>query len=259
MNFSIPLPLDMLPAEAFVYLAVFARVAAMMMLFPGFGERNIQARIKILMAAVVVLTITPVVRPMVPPMPENMMAMLMLIGLEVVIGIALGALVRMLMGALQVAGQIIAFSTGLAYAQGFDPTQGIQTTLVGTILAIIAVTMIFVTDLHHLMLAGIVDSYWVFAPGNLPPIEDFAQTAIRVTAETFSLAMRMAAPFLVVGLTVYIGVGILSRLMPAVQIFFIVMPANIMIGFSLMAMLISAMMMAFLTYFEASVAELLLR
>jgi len=259
MNFPVPLALDLLPAEVFVYFAIFTRVAAMLMMFPGFGERNIPARIKILVSVVVVMTIAPVVRPHIPPMPTELAPMLLLIGMEVAIGLALGTLVRMTTGALQVAGQVIAFSTGLAYAQGFDPTQGIQTTLVGTFLAMIAVTMIFTTNLHHLMLESIVESYWVFTPGALPAIEDLTHKAVSTTAALFQMGMRMSAPFLVVGLTVYMGVGILSRLMPAVQIFFIVMPMNIMIGFSLMAMLISTMMMAYLNYFEIYLVELLMR
>ena len=258
MNFPIPFSLDLLPAEVFVYLAVFSRVSAMMMMFPGFGERGIPARVKILISVVVVFTITPVVRQHVPPMPVDVLPMLILIGTEVVIGIALGVLVRMTMGALQVAGHIISFSIGLAFAQGFDPSQGTQSTLVGTILAIIAVTLVFTLDLHHLMLEAVVESYWVYSPGALPAVEGFFHNAVMTVAGSFVLALRMSAPFLVVGLVVYMGVGILSRLMPAVQIFFIVMPANIMIGIALLGFLISTMMIAFFTYFEAYVSQLLM-
>ncbi len=259
MNFSIPLPFDFLPTTAFVYMAVFARVGSMLLMFPAFGERNIPGRVKIMIAAVIVFAVTPVVRPTLPLLPDGVVALALIIGTEVVVGLALGALVRMIMGTLQVTGTIIAFQSGLAMARGFDPTQGVQSALMGTLISVLAVTMILVTDLHHLLLAGIVDSYSIYAPGRIPPVQDFMELAVRTASDTFLLAIQLASPFLVVGLTVYMGVGILSRLMPAVQIFFIVMPANILIGFSLLMLLIGTMIMTFLGFFEGSVTDLLMR
>lgn len=258
MNLSIPLPFDFLPATAFLYMAVFARVGSMLMMFPGFGERNIPGRVKLLIAIVISFTITPLVQGTMPAMPQTLLALAFAMGQEAVVGIALGALVRMVMGTLQVAGTVIAFQTGLAYAQGFDPTQGIQSALMGTFLSVLAVTLIFVMDLHHLLIIGIIDSYTVIPPGALPPIADFYEIAITTVSQCFLLAVQMASPFLVVGLTLYMGVGILSRLMPQVQIFFIAMPANILIGFTLVMFLLSTLMMVFLNFFEIFVSDLLL-
>ena len=257
MDFSVPLPFEFLPNEGFVYMAVFARVGSMLMMFPGFGERNIPGRVKLMIALLITLAVAPIVRPVLPLLPDSILDLAFVVGSEVLIGLALGALVRMVMGTLQVAGTVIAFQSGLAYAQGFDPTQGVQSALLGTFLSILAVTMIFATDLHHLMIAGIIDSYSVYMPGQLPPMADFMELAIDTVRQTFLLAIQLAAPFLVVGLTIYMGIGILSRLMPQVQIFFIAMPINIMVGFALVMLLLSTMMMVFLTFYENFLLDVL--
>ena len=78
--------------------------------------------------------------------------------------------------------------------------------------------------------------------------------AVKLVSSAFRIGLQLAAPFLVFGLIFYVGIGILSRLMPQIQIFFIAMPANIMLGFFLLLFLVGAMMTWFLQGFEQSVS-----
>ena len=104
--------------------------------------------------------------------------------------------------------------------------------------------------MHHIFLVAINDSYILFQPGALPPLGQFAELAVNIIANSFRVAIQIAAPFLVFGLVFYMGIGILSRLMPQVQIFFVAMPANILLGLVLLMLLLSAMLMWFLDYFS---------
>jgi flagellar biosynthetic protein FliR len=81
------------------------------------------------------------------------------------------------------------------------------------------------------------------------PIGDFAQVAVQTLTSGFRIAMQLAGPFLVFGLIFYLGVGVLSRLIPQVQVFFLAMPLNIMLGLILFMLLLSTMMLWFLEYF----------
>src|SRR5690606_3131582 len=163
-----------------------------------------------------------------------------------------GMSARLIMSSLHIAGNIIALQTGLAFAQNVDPTQGGQGAMIANFLSLLAVTLIFVTGLHHLLIAAMRDSYDLFRPGEMLPVGDFWQLAVMVVSGAFVLGLQLAAPFLVFGLVFYLGLGILSRLMPQIQIFFIAMPANIGLGLALLLLLLGAMMNWFLQDFERS-------
>jgi flagellar biosynthetic protein FliR len=95
----------------------------------------------------------------------------------------------------------------------------------------------------------------LFKPGQLLPLESFAQMALQTIAGSFKIGLQMSAPFLVFGLVFYLGIGLLSRLMPQVRIFFVAMPGNILLGFVLFTLLLSTMMMWFFDYFGESMNE----
>ena len=85
-------------------------------------------------------------------------------------------------------------------------------------------------------------------------IGDFSQMAVKLVSDAFRIGLQLAAPFLVFGLVFYVGIGLLSRLMPQIQIFFIAMPANITLGLVLLLFLLGAMMTWFLQAFEQSIS-----
>ena len=130
-------------------------------------------------------------------------------------------MVRMLISALHIAGVIIGFQTSLANATFFDPSNSQQGAIFAAFLNIIGTFLIFVTDLHHLMLMAIADSYTLFRPGAPLPLGDFSQVVVRVLAESFVLGLQLSAPFIVIAIIFYTGLGLLARLMPQIQVFFI--------------------------------------
>ena len=242
---------QLLPNDLFSIVLVFMRIGAAMMLLPGFGESYVAPRIRLIIALALALVVTPVVSASLPPMPGDVLNLFALAAGEIAVGLFFGALARFLVSALHVAGVIIGFQTSLANAQIFDPINAQQGSLLGTFLNVIGVFLIFVTDLHHMMLIALADSYTVFVPGAPPPLGELSQTAARFVARSFALGLQIAAPFVVVGMVFYIGLGLLARLMPQVQVFFIAVPLQIMLGFSVMAMTLSAGLYWFLTNFES--------
>ena len=85
---------------------------------------------------------------------------------------------------------------------------------------------------------------------------DAAQMAIEAVAGAFVIGVQMWAPFIVFGLVFYLGLGILGRLMPQLQVFFIAMPATIAVGLVLFALLLAMMMGWYLMHFEDELAML---
>ena len=159
--------------------------------------------------------------------------------------------------ALQVAGAVIAQQMGLGFVTAVDPTQGQQGVLVGNFLTMLGVTMLFATDSHHLVIAALSDSYKVFAPGEVMSSGDVAALATRAFAAAFSLGLQLSAPFLVFGLVFNIGLGVLARLMPQMQVYFVSAPLSIMIGFVIFAFVLAAMMGKFLGYFDGVMHDMM--
>ena len=249
--------LNFAPQTAFIFMLIFARVGTMLMVLPAFGERGVTSRQRLALALVLTLVLYPLISGELETLPEGIFQAMRLVAIEIGTGLFIGASVRLVMSALQVAGTVIAMQTGLGFAQNVDPAQGVQSALFASFMSLTAITLIFVMDLHHLLLAAIVDSYTIFKPGALVPVGDFAKMALSTVSASFVVAVQMSAPFLVFGLVFYMGVGVLSRLMPQAQIFFVALPVNILAGFVLFMFLMTAIMGWFLGHFESALAPYL--
>jgi flagellar biosynthesis protein FliR len=247
---------SLLPVLAATFMLVFARVGAMVMLLPGLGETNIPVRVKLSIALLLTLIILPLHRASYHVDMTSMASLGVLLLQEIVIGIVLGATARVTLAALSVAGSVIAQQLGLGFVTAVDPTQGQQGVLIGNFLSILGMTLLFATDSHHLVIAALNESYRIFSPGEVMPAGDIAALATRAFSAAFKIGMQLSAPFLVFGLVFNIGLGVLARLMPQMQVYFVGVPLSIMIGFLIFALVLAAMMGTYLDYFNGVMHDL---
>lgn len=256
---SVAALLAALPVEAFIAFAVFARVGAFFMTAPAFGDFSLSPRLRLAAAIAVAIALAPVAAPHYPDWARSgaLSGMAAILFGEIAAGLFLGLAAKVMMSALNVTGQIIAMQMGLSLAQAFDPTQELQGAIVGGFLAILGTTMIFASDLHHLLLAALSDSYLLIAPGALPAFGDMAELMTQTLSQAFSLGLRLSAPFVLFGLVFYVGSGVLNRLMPQAQVFFMLMPANLAIGLVLLMLTTGLVMTAFLGAFEEFLSQFL--
>ncbi|MBV9556252.1 MAG: flagellar type III secretion system protein FliR [Pseudolabrys sp.] len=242
--------ISFLPALAASFLLVFGRVGTMVMLLPGIGEMNVPVRIRLTLALVLSAIILPLHRNAYAIDLRELGPVISLLFQELLIGAVLGLTARLATSALQLAGNIVAQQLGLGFVTAVDPTQNQQGVLVGNFLTLLGVTLIFATDLHHLAIAGLNDSYALFRPGELPVTGDIAQLVTKIIATSFKVGIQLSAPFLVFGLLFNLGLGVLSRLMPQMQVFFIGLPLSIILGLLLLVLVMGAMMGIFVSYME---------
>ncbi len=243
------------PDVAWYFFLLFARVGTMFMLLPAIGERTIPARIRLSVALIFSVVLYPLIAPELGPVPETLAGLGAALGHELAVGFILGGLTRLVLVAAQVAGAVIAYQMGLSMAQTADPTQGgVQGAIVGNFLAFTGIVLIFTTEMHHMLLAGIYQSYFYFPVDAPLMLGDAADMATRIIAGGFITGVQMAAPLLIFGLVFYLGLGILGRLMPQIQVFFMMMPANIIVGLVLFALLLVLMMTWYLAHIEQQFA-----
>ena len=244
-----------LPALIFAAGLIFARLGAILMLMPSMGEPSIPPRIRLGFALLFALILGPVIAPSLPAMPDQPLALIGMIASETIIGLMIGAVSRMFLTAASIAGQVIGQQSGLAMAQSFDPTQGQQGAIMATFFNLLFIVLIFATNLHHLLFEAARSSYMVFPAGEIPIVEDAASWALTAFVDSFRIGVQIAAPLIVFGLIFYLALGVLSRLMPQAQIFFIAMPSNIMAGFFIVAISLGAMATVWLERMERFTVE----
>ncbi len=248
--------ISFLPALGASFLLVFARIGTMVMLLPGLGEQNISARLRLTIALILAAVLLPLHRNAYHVDPTALGPIIVFLVEEIVIGAVLGLTARLTISALDVAGSVIAQQLGLGFVTAVDPMQGEQGVILGNFLTMLGVTMFFATDMHHLVIFALNDSYTLFEPGELPASGDVAALLTKTVAGAFRIGIQLSAPFLVFGLLFNLGLGLLSRMMPQMQVFFVALPLSILLGFLFMVLVIGSMMGIFLDYAGGVLHEL---
>jgi flagellar biosynthetic protein FliR len=241
---------EFLAGSIFQFMLVFARVGAAVSLLPGFGESYVSMRVRLVFALAFSLLLMPLVRDSIPAMPSQPAAMALLVAGEITIGMFFGVICRIILMTTLGAGMLIALQIGIANALSTDPTTAQQGAVTGNFLIAVAVVLIFATGLDHTTLQALVGTYSVFPPGEQPPLDDIASLVSRVVADSFLLAMQMSAPFIVYGVVLVVGMGLLARLMPTLQVFFVIMPLQVLVGTGLLAVTVPAIMIWFLDVYR---------
>jgi flagellar biosynthetic protein FliR len=235
-----------LPGYAFAFIMVLARVGSAMMLLPGFGEAEVPMPVRAALAVALTLVMMPVVAPLLPPEPADMMRALLGVAAEVIAGLWLGWLARLLVLALPMAAQLAAGMIGLSNVLQPDPVLGPQTSALSRLFSLAAPVAIMATGLHALPLEALEGSYHVIPPGLALPGGDAAQAVVQAVGSSFALALRLAAPFVLASIVWNVALGLLAKLVPQLQVYFAGMPAQIMGGILLVGLLSSAVLSAWL-------------
>ncbi len=237
-----------LSQEVFAHLWVFARLGTALMLMIGIGDSYVSPRIRLAFALLLSFVIRPVVD--VPVYPDSPAMIVVVMAKEVLIGLFFGMIARLIIGIMDVAGSVIGAQIGLGSAMLFNPAMIQQTGIITVFMTVVAVTAVMVTDLHHLGLIALVDSYHLFHLKAPLMMGDMSSSLLKLADHTMMIGLQLAAPLVVMGLIFNLGVGILARLMPQIQIFFISVPMQIIFGFLALMMAASVILQVFLGGYE---------
>jgi len=240
-----------LPAWAFAFVLVLSRVAGACMLLPGIGEVELPTTVRAAFALALTLVLLPVVAPLLPAAPADGLSAAFMVAGETIAGLWLGWLARLVMLALPMAAQIIAGMIGLANVLQPDAQLGPQSSSLARMFSLAAPVAIMAAGLHALPLAALAGSYQVLPPGLAFPSADGVQVVVAAVASSFALALRLAAPFVLAGIVWNVALGLLSRLVPQLQVYFAAMPGQIIGGFLLLSLLAGAIVTAWLEEVQA--------
>ncbi len=241
---------QLLNLEIYQFMLVFLRIGSAILLMPGFAASYVTERQRLTIALAVTLVLVPFLSSYLPPAPADFLDFLKLALFEITYGIFIGVFMQMLYSALSMVGNFAGQAIGFSNAQIFDPTFQTQSIVLETFLSIIALTVIFITDLHHLMLSAVVDSYRLFPVGMPLPLSDFSDFLSQTANESFIIGFKIASPFIAFSIVFYVGMGLISRLMPQLNIFFLSLPLQIYLGLGLLFITTPMMILWFAKFYE---------
>lgn len=222
-------------AEVYAAGLVFSRIGAMVMLVPGLGDASVSPRIRLSFALLMSLLLTPLVAPnvVVPPAVSGAAAAVIK---EVLVGLMMGAILRLFFTALSTAGEVVSIQTTLGFAQTTNPGQAQPSATLSTFLSLMGTVLLMTTDLHHLFFGAMFNSYELFPFSRDVPIADAGTLAVQTVAGSFALGIQLSAPVIVFSIVFNIAAGLVGRVMPQFQIFFVATPLSVMLGLSIFAL-----------------------
>ncbi len=236
--------------QVFAAGLIFARLAAIIMLIPGIGESFIPARIRLGLALGLALMLMPVVGATVPAIPPDVSGVAGAVIKETLIGLMIGAILRLFMTSLASAGEVISIQSTLSFAQTTNPALGQTTPSLATFLGMLGLLLIFATDLHHLFISAIVKSYSLFPFKRPVQVADAGQLAVQTVSQSFALGIQLSAPVMVFSLIFNIATGLVGRVMPQFQIFFVASPLMVLTSLSIFALSLGVIGMVWIDHYH---------
>ncbi|TDE98652.1 type III secretion protein [Occultella glacieicola] len=217
--------------EAVLLAAV--RVTAFLFIAPPFAHRGVPARIKAMLAVGLALAVSPVVTSgyVSLELPDFLLTLVS----QLFIGAGLGTLVAVVFAAVQSAGSLIDLFGGFQMAQAFDPGLQVSVSPFGRLYHFAAIVLLFASDGYQLILAGLVRTFTALPLGAAWPSADPAAALTTGLSEMFVAALQIAGPMIVVLFLADAGLGLLTRVAPALNAFALGFPVKILLTVSLAA------------------------
>ncbi len=236
-------------AELMGVVIVFARIGSVLIFMPGFGESQVSMRFRVIFSVILCLALYPAT-PVGPLTFNSWVSFIPVLTLEVTIGLWIGLTARIIMTALQFAGYQIGLVSGIAnaFAPNMDSFQG--ATIIASALLMLELTLIFVTNLHHVIIRALLMSYDVFPVGQII-LGDLASQILKAADKSFYIGLSLTAPFYVMGMVMNTGLGLANRMMASLPVFFVAGPILIGAGLLILAVSGPSMVQGFQDFFAA--------
>jgi flagellar biosynthesis protein FliR len=231
--------------QVYAFLLIFTRLSTAFMFMPGFGGAFVNVRIRIFLAVTVSAVLYPLVGAQLPHLSNAPYALELSLIQEVLVGGFIGLVAKILLTIMEVAGSVISYTVGLSNAQIFDPEHGASEPILSTLITLAGTVLIFMMDFHHLLLIALADSYRTIPLDQGMFSQDAASSLLKLVSFSFRMGVQLSTPFLIVGLISQIAFGLVNRLMPQMQVFFVVMPLQLLGGLLLLMVTIGLMLYGF--------------
>ena len=236
-------------SQLLAFILVVIRVSGIVATAPIFGDVNIPTQIKAVITFALALILYPVIPSFAIPL-NNVSFYLMLVAGELLIGLVLGMIGRLLFAAVQLAGEMAGLQMGLGMANVVDPQSDQQVSIIAQVEYVFAALVFLAMDAHHVVIQAMVHSYTILTPGTVQLGEKLVQEVIALSAGMFVLGFQLGAPMIIALFVANLVMGFMARAVPQMNIFVVGFPFSILFGFVLLSLGVPIFIQAVRMLFE---------
>lgn len=215
-------------AEAF--FLIFIRVTAVMITIPVLGDASVPMRVKAGLSLMMAMILFPVMQTYVSNSSFDIFSLVLRMIGEILIGMAIGFGSRLIFAGIQLAGQLIGFQMGLSIANVIDPANNTQVSVISQFQYLVALLIFLLMDGHHIFIYAIADSIRVLPPLNFHFSGPLLEVLINMMGKMFIVAIKVGAPIVAILFFLSIGMGLVARTVPQINIFVVGFPLQIAVG-----------------------------
>jgi len=232
------------PELAQTFILVFLRTGAMMAMMPVIGDNATPLRIKAGLSLIIAFMIAPVVSVAHIPDPALLDLALKMAG-EVLIGVMIGFAARLIFAGIQIAGQFVGFQMGFAIVNVIDPISSAQVSIIAQIQYLLAILIFLIINGHHFFIMAIAEGYRVLPAFGFQFSGALMDAVFQLSRDMFVIALKLSAPIIAVLFFTNVGLGIIARTVPQMNIFIVGFPLQIGIGLIAFGLMIPFMVKMF--------------
>jgi flagellar biosynthesis protein FliR len=212
------------------FLLIFIRVGVILFILPFFNSKTIPIIAKIGLTFIITILLYPVTTVQMMDLPKSAMGLAQLIVGEIIVAMILGMMVQVLFEGVQIMGQLVGFQTGFSIANVIDPQSGAQVSILSNMAYLMAMVLFLVFNGHHILLNALRESFEIIQIGTLRLNRDLMQGMVNHVAQMFVIGIKIGAPAIAALIFTKIVFGLVTKLIPQMNIMIVAFPLQIIIG-----------------------------
>lgn len=225
------------PARVATFVLVLARIVGMTLLAPVFGSFMVPTQVRIALVAFLTVAMLPTVAAAgaTATAPHSTTALVLALAGETSVGLVLGLVAQFVFGAVQMAGELAGTQMGFGLASLIDPQDHDRVVVLAQWQGTLALLLFLTVDGHHVLIQAVAESFRRMPAGGASLGSAGLAMTIAFAGQIFVLALKLAAPVLILVLLVNATLGALAKLIPQLNVMVVGFPINVAAGLFILA------------------------
>lgn len=213
-----------------LFLFILVRISGIFITTPFLGSRTLPARTKIGLALILSFLIYCRLQDELFFLPDSLITFFLILFKELIIGFIIGFSLRLVFSGVQLAGQLVGFQMGFAIVNVFDPLAGGQVSIISRWQFLLAILIFLSLDVHHIIIYALMDSFFLVPICEVNFSQPLFKEIFTMGSSIFTSAIKIGAPIIAILLFTTVGLGLIARTVPQINIFIVAFPVKIAIG-----------------------------
>ncbi|MBP8984733.1 MAG: flagellar type III secretion system protein FliR [Syntrophobacterales bacterium] len=216
--------------QAQLFILIFLRVSTIIVLMPILGDASVPVRVKGGLSILITALLFPIVKIDAAVMGFDVATLFLSMAGEVMVGAVIGFTARLIFAGIQLAGQLVGFQMGFAIVNVIDPANNAQVSIIAEFLYLIAVLLFLSLNGHHMFISAIAESFRLAPPPGFHLTGPLLQGLMTFMRDMFEVALKIGAPVIAMMFFMSVGLGLVARTVPQINVFIVGFPLQIAVG-----------------------------